>query len=140
MHSRGFRPLASSRVLLIAASVSPAAALASSSVNSWQASTLGVPPDFPASEAPPQAASEAGAGPGRGGRRGRGRAAGPGGAGAGGAGARGRGGARGAGGAGGRGGAGARVRGGGRALARGGGPAPGVRRARAIGSLGACVP
>src|SRR3954451_11220485 len=40
MHSRGLRPLASSRVLLMAASVSPAMARASSSVKSWQASTL----------------------------------------------------------------------------------------------------
>src|SRR5881227_692895 len=67
MHSRGLRPLASSMVLLIAASVSPAMAWASSSVKSWQASTwrgtLGLKstPRQPASEADSAAASRNGA-------------------------------------------------------------------------------
>src|SRR5436309_5489861 len=68
MHSRGLRPLASSMVLLIAASVSPAMAWASSSVKSWQASTLrgtlglkSTPPRQPASEAASAAASRNGA-------------------------------------------------------------------------------
>src|SRR5947199_459979 len=58
MHSRGLRPLASSMVLLMAASVSPAMGWASWSVKSWQASTLrgapgleSAPPRQPASEA-----------------------------------------------------------------------------------------
>src|SRR5947199_7606043 len=56
MHSSGLRPLASSIVLLRAASASPATAWTSCSVKSWQASTLGAPPDLESAPLP-QAAS-----------------------------------------------------------------------------------